>query len=174
MANSDKLARRLLSHEEYEAIEGTLHPAIYALDVPALQALKKRLREARNKMRTQTRHKQREARGKAEPRGANLPGNVEQPLKRKQIFAAALKRVSKEMHRRHVVDTRAAHTEAAQRALASVRAERFVHHPQTGRAADPGVKSLPGDRRRKTVSGARIGSIMKSVKAAQAARDNRA
>jgi len=99
MSIPSKIERSQLSHEEFETIRVTHHPAIYNLDGDALRALKLRLREQRDKARALARQKQREIRGKAEPRGKGFPGTVEQPLKRKQIFAGALKRVNNEIDR---------------------------------------------------------------------------
>ena len=59
-----------------------------------------RLRQMRDKERALTRQKQREVRGKAEPRGGSFP-DAQHPLHRKQVFAAALKRVNKELGRVH-------------------------------------------------------------------------
>ena len=134
-----------------------------------------RLREQRGKMRTFVRQKRREARGKAEPRGASFPGDAEQPRRRKQVFAAALKRVSKELGRRSALEARTEHVEAARQALALARTEKFVHHPAAGKVHTPRT----GTRPRRTVHrgwrvpGSTIGSILKAGKVAQAVRDGR-
>src|SRR6187401_1213575 len=99
-----KSERSQLSHDEHEMVRVTHHPAVYDLAPRELYALKLRLREQRNKERALARQKQRELRGKAEPRGKRFPGTVEQPLRRKQIFAAALKRVNKEVDRLHKLE----------------------------------------------------------------------
>jgi hypothetical protein len=101
MSVSYKFERSLLSHEEHEVLRLTHHPAIYDHDLEGLKALRVRLRQLRDKERTLARQKQRERRGKSEPRGGSFPGTVEQPLHRKQVFAAALKRVNKELGRMH-------------------------------------------------------------------------
>src|ERR1700754_4808915 len=106
MSIPSKAERSQLSHEEFEIIRATHHPAIYDLAGDELRALKLRLREQRSKARTLARQRQREIRGKAEPRGKGFPGTVEQPLKRKQIFAAALKRVNNEINRLGKVEAR--------------------------------------------------------------------
>src|SRR5262245_8582687 len=117
MSVSCKFERSLLSHEEHEFVRVTHHPAIYEHDVEGLKALCVRVRGLRDKERTVVRQKQREHRGKAEPRGRSFPGTIEHPLQRKQIFAAALKRVNKELGRIHKLAARTAHIEAARRAL---------------------------------------------------------
>ena len=131
---SCKRERSLLSHEEHETVRGTHHPAIYEHDGEGLQALRVRLRQLRDKERTLARQKQREVRGKAESRGGSFPGTADLPLHRKQIFAAALKRVNKEWGRVHKLKARTAHVEAAWRALALRRAAQFAPRPARLRA----------------------------------------
>src|SRR5215831_18432843 len=60
-----KSERSRLSHDEFELVRVTHHPAIYELSPDQLRALKVRLREQRNMARALARQKQRELRGKA-------------------------------------------------------------------------------------------------------------
>jgi hypothetical protein len=173
MSMSCKRERGLLSHEEHETVRVTHHPAIYEHDAEGLQALRVRLRQLRDKERTLARQKQREVRGKAESRGASFPGIADLPLQRKQIFAAALKRVNREWGRIHKLKARTAHVEAARRALALRRAAQFVPHPAAGNTAHEGMQPLPSRRRRVTLPRDKIGSISQRTKIAQAARDSR-
>jgi len=173
MSVSCKFERSLLSHEEHEVVRLTHHPAIYDHDLDGLKALRVRLRELRSKERTLTRQKQRERRGKAEPRGGSFPGTVEKPLHRKQVFAAALKRVTKELSRMAKLAARTAHVEAARRALALRRAAQFAPHPPAGETAHEGMRPLPSRRRRTSVARAKIGEVSQATKVAQAARDAR-
>ena len=96
-----KSERSCLSHDEFELVRVTHHPEIYELSPDQLRAVKVRLREQRNKAQALARQKQRELRGKADPRGKSFPGSADQPSQRKQIFAAALKRINKELDRLH-------------------------------------------------------------------------
>jgi hypothetical protein len=171
MSVSCKFERSLLSHEENETVRVTHHPAIYEQDAEGLQALRVRLRGLRDKERTLARQKQRDVRGKAEPRGS--PGTAERPLHRKQVFAAALKRVNKELGRVHTLAARTAHVEAARRALALRRAAKFEPHPPAGDTAHEGMRALPSRRRRTTVSPDKVGRTSQATKRAQAARDSR-
>jgi hypothetical protein len=173
MSISCKRERSLLSHEEHETVRGTHHPAIYEHDADGLQALRARLRQLRDKERTLARQKQREVRGKAESRGGSFPGVADLPLHRKQIFAAALKRVNKERGRIHKLEARTAHVEAARRALALRRAAQFVPYPAAGHTSHEGMQPLPSRRRRMTQSRDKIGSISQRTKIAQAIRDSR-
>ena len=174
MSIPSKTERSQLSHEEFETIRVTHHPAIYDLAGEELRALKLRLREQRDKARTLARQRQREIRGKTEPRGKGFPGAVEQPLKRKQIFAAALKRVNNEIDRLGKLEARTAHIEAARSALARRRASKFVHHPASDDTPRDGMQPLPRARRRTKVPPSMIGSISQATKVAQAIRDSRA
>ena len=173
MSVSCKLERSLLSHEEHEIVGVTHHPAIYDHDMDALKALQVRLRALRDKERTLARQKQREGRGKAEPRGGSFPATVDQPLQRKQVFAAALKRVNKELGRIQKLAARTAHVEAARRALALHRAAQFAPYPPAGDTAHEGMRPLPSRRRRTSVARADIGRASQATKIAQAVRDSR-
>jgi hypothetical protein len=55
MSVSCKFERSLLSHEEYETIRLTHHPAIYDVEVDELDAMRLRLRKLRDKERTLSR-----------------------------------------------------------------------------------------------------------------------
>jgi hypothetical protein len=168
-----KSERSRLSHDEFDLVRLTHHPDIYELAPDELRALKLRLREQRNKERALARHKQRELRGKAEARGKSFPGTADQPLLRKQIFAAALKRINKELDRLHKLEARAAHVEAARAALAQHRAAKFVHHPPAGPTPHDGMQPRVRVRRHTRMRGSKIGSISQATKIAQAMRDAR-
>jgi hypothetical protein len=173
MSVSCKFERSLLSHEEHEILRVTHHPAIYEHDADGLKALRVRLRQLRDKERTLVRQKQRERRGKAEARGGSFPGTVDQPLHRKQVFAAALKRVNKELHRMAKLAARTVHVEAARRALALHRAAQFAPYPPAGDTAHDGMRPLPSRRRWTSVAREKVGRASQAAKIAQAARDSR-
>jgi len=168
-----KFERSLLSHEEYETIRLTHHPAIYDVEVAELEAMRPRLRKMRDKERTLGRQRRREGRGKAEARGASFPGTAEHASERKQVFAAALKRLNNELRRLHNLAARTAHVEAARKALALHRAANFETYPPTGATANEGMVPKAGTRRRKIIVGARIGRVSQATKVAQAVRDAR-
>jgi hypothetical protein len=173
MSIASKSEFSVLNHEEREMVRLTHHPAIYELDGEALRTLQRRLREQRGKMRTFVRQKRREARGKAEARGASFPGDAEHPRRRKQVFAAALKRVSKELGRLRALEARTEHVEAARQALALARREKFVHHPEAGDTPGTGPHLRRTVHAGRRVPGSTIGSILKANKVAQAIRDGR-
>lgn len=173
MSISCKFERSVLSHDEYGVIKSSHHPDLYALDLNGLISLQSQLRGMRDKERTLARQKQREHRGKAEPRGTSFPGTSEQPQQRKQVFANALKRVNKEATRIRNLEARAANVDAARRALALRRAANFTSHPAQGQTANDGMIQNPSRRRRTIISGKRIGSTSQATKSAQARRDNK-
>jgi hypothetical protein len=168
-----KFERSILSHDEYELVLRSHHPGIYDVGLDDLKALRHRLREMRDRERTLAREKRREARGKGKPRGGSFPGTAEHPLQRKQVLAAALKRVNKEIGRMQKLEARSAHVEAARRALAMRRAAQFPAWPPAGDKANEGMRPLPSERRRTSVPPAKIGSVSQATKNAQAARDVR-
>ena len=168
-----KFERSLLSHEEHETIRLTHHPAIYDVEAAELEAMRPRLRKMRDKERTLSRQKLREGRGKGEARGASFPGTAEHASERKQVFAAALKRVNKELGRIHNLAARTAHIEAARKALALHRAANFMAYPAAEATANEGMVPKASPRRRKIITGAQIGRVSQSKKAAQAVRDAR-
>src|SRR5215469_9482784 len=168
-----KFERSLLSHEEHETIRLTHHPAVYEVEVAELEAMRPRLRKMRDKERTLSRQKQREQRGKGEARGASFPGTAEHALERKQVFAAALKRVNNELRRLHNLAARTAHVDAARKALALRRAANFIPYPPAGATANEGMAPKESKRRRTVIAGARIGRVLQATKVAQAIRDSR-
>lgn len=173
MATSLRSERSVLKHDEYEAVRSSHHPVIYELDGKALHGLRVRLRDLRDKERTFSRQKHREKRGKADARGGSFPGTADQPQRRKQIFAAAIKRVNKELERLRKLEARMTNVDAAHRALALKRANNFVHHPSSDKTADDGMNPVNNKRRRTKVPPAKIGSVSQQTKNAQAKRDAR-
>ena len=145
------------------------------LDVEAgeLEAMRPRLRKMHDKERALSRQKRREGRGKAEARGASVPGTAEHASQRKQVFAAALKRVNKELERLHDLSVRTVHVEAARKALALHRAANFIPYPSAGPTASEGMVPRLSTRRKTIIEGAKIGRVSQATKVAQAVRDAR-
>ena len=168
-----KFERSILSYDEHEIILRSHHPEIYDAGLDNLKALRQRLRDMRDKERTLARESRRAVRGKGESRGGSFPGTAEHPLQRKQVFAAALKRVSKEIGRMQKLDARTEHIEAARRALAMRRAASFPPRPATGDTAGEGMRPSRNQRRRTKVPPATIGRVSQATRNAQAARDTR-
>jgi hypothetical protein len=173
MSISAKQERALLNSDEIALLRSTHHPDIYDLDQKDLADLQRRLREHRGKAQTLTRQKQREARGKSEPRGKNFPGGVEQPQRRKQLFSAALKRVNKELNRLNKLEARTQHVEAARKALAQRRLANFAPAIPESRTSGAGMQPQESSKRRRVLPRGKVGSVLKQNKVAQATRDAR-
>src|SRR5260370_18342288 len=124
-----KFERSILSYDEHEIILRSHHPEIYYAGLDDLKALRQHLRDMRDKERTLARENRRALRGKGASRGGSFPGTAEHPLQRKQVFAAALNRVSKEIARMQKLDARTEHLAPAPRALARRPPPRFPPHP---------------------------------------------
>jgi hypothetical protein len=168
-----KFERSILSYDEHGIILRSHHPEIYEAGLDDLKALRGQLRDMRAKENTLARAKRRETRGKGPPRGKNLPGTADHPLQRKRVFAGALKRVNREIDRMEKLEARTAHIEAARRALAMRRAAQFPSRPEAGDTPGEGMHPLPNRRRATSVPPARIGSVSRATRNAQAARDAR-
>lgn len=165
--------RSLLNDEDFALVSATHHPAIYDFDGKGLQTLRKRLREMRDKARTQYRQRAREVRGKADARGKSFSGTAEQPRKQMQIFSQALKRVNNELARFRRLAARTQHIEAARKALALRRAANFKPAWASDQTPSPGMQPVPNTRRRRTIPGSQVGSVSQATKAAQAIKDDR-
>jgi hypothetical protein len=86
--------RKLLNEAEFALVAPSHYPALSQLDREALIALARRLREARDAARTRLAGQRRAKRGKAEARGSLDDTGV---AAKKQVFAAALRRVNKRL-----------------------------------------------------------------------------
>jgi hypothetical protein len=160
-----------LTGAEFEAVAQTHYPEIRGLPKEELVGVARRLRGYRDKARDITRHRRRERRGKAEPRGANpAPGEVGTSRK-KQVFAAALKRANREIGRIEAAERRPSQGEIARRALEMRRASRVRPHPGAGRTGSGGMRSAPNPGDTVRVDPREVGHVSQAVKAAQARRD---
>src|SRR5258708_27942111 len=92
-----KFELSILNHDEKALIGTSHHPAIGDADRATLESLKSSLRKLRDKERTLAFGRRRISKGTAEPRGQSVSGTAEHSLHRNQVFAAAVKRVSKEL-----------------------------------------------------------------------------
>jgi hypothetical protein len=162
-----------MSVSDQQLVNQTHHPAIYQLSRAELEDLRKRLRGMRDHERTLARQKVREPRGKAPPRGRGFPGTIEQPTRRKQVYAGALKRVNGEVSRLRKIEARHALTDSAQRALAMRKAGPEFNRPENTPTANKGPRSIPSTRNREILPGSKVGSVSQANKNAQARRDGR-
>ena len=94
MDSSAEAEDRLLSVPERDMVVQTRPPAVDGLGKVELQALGKRLREARDRSRRIASQQQREIRGKADPRGATLAQENAGSEAKTTVLIEALKRVT--------------------------------------------------------------------------------
>ena len=97
MSNQSDEEARLLSAAEREAVDMTREPAIAALSRSELQALAKRLREARNRARDIASQQRREMRGKAEARGVAPSRDNVGTVGKAEVLDKALQRIDHQL-----------------------------------------------------------------------------
>lgn len=173
MSISRATEQSILTNEQFQLVSKTHHPVIYELDFRELRDLQRKLREERSKSTTHARQLQREGRGKGEARGKGFPGPGDQPSRRKQAIANALKRVNRELERLRKIEAHTTHIEAARRALALHRAANFTTTKPASKTANEGMRPVPSTRRRKSIPGSQIGSVSQATRIAQAIKDGR-
>jgi len=162
----------LLNHDEREVILSTHHPVVGEMERDGLERLRDRLRDLRDKERTLSRHRRRETKGTAEPRGKSFSGTAEHASRRQSVFAAAIKRIKNELRRIRKFEARRELGEAARRALALRRARQFAR-PQTSPTSHDGMRSIPSRRRTYKIPPEKIGRVSQANKRAQARRDSK-
>lgn len=94
-AASNETAR--LTAAEQEAVDLTSPAAITGLSRPDLQALARRLREARDRARAIASQQRREMRGKSTPRGVTPARDDAGTVGKAQLIADAVKRVTEQL-----------------------------------------------------------------------------
>ncbi|PWS37936.1 hypothetical protein DFH01_01055 [Falsiroseomonas bella] len=169
MATTQREERALLGHDAYKLIEPSHYPALGALSGEELRTLATRLREQHAKARDLIREGKRAKRGKGDARAA-ATAEAGKATRRKQVYAAALKRVNARFDEIDHERKRAAHRAALKAALARKQATRAAH-PQGGFSAGKGMRASPSGKGRGGVNPSRIGSVSQQNKAAQARRD---
>ncbi|MGH6811150.1 MAG: hypothetical protein ACREDM_02005 [Methylocella sp.] len=173
MARSIKQERRLLGADELTLVEKTHHPALGLLPDRDLAELRKLVRERRDRAQDIAARQRRELRGKAAPKGARAATDDSGTREKRDVLAAAMQRLNKEVTRREAKAARQDLIDAARRALELRRAaEANSTRPSPGRAADEGLnpKSTPAYSLRNP---AKLGAVSQHTKNMQAKRDSR-
>lgn len=172
MARSIKHERRLLGADELTLVDKTHHPALGLLPDPDLAELRKLLRERRDRAQDIAARQRRELRGKAAPKGARAATDDSGTREKRDILAAALQRLNKEVSRREAKAAHQALIDSARRALECRRANESSPARPSGRTANEGInpKSAPAYSLRHP---AKAGAISQHNKNMQAKRDSR-
>lgn len=163
---------RILTGAERDAVRQSRHPELQTLDREAVLALARRLRDYRDKSRDVARERRRSQRGKADPRGANPTPAEEGLLRKKQVFATAMKRVNSRIAVLEAGSRRQRTTEFLRESLRRKRAAPR-HHPSAGVTSHEGMQAPDEKRQMTDVNPGQIGSVSQQVKNDQAARDSR-
>lgn len=172
MALSTSDENSLLRHDELSLISETRYPFLIDVADDALGELRHRVRGLHDKERTFVRQMRRSIRGKADPRGGSFPGEIDRPSRRRQVFAAAMKRINKEATRRKEISAREATKAAAHHALALKASKAGSSTPGTP-TPNAGMSIIENRKRRFNISGAKVGSISQAGKRFQAGKDAR-
>ena len=171
MARSIKQERRLLGADELTLVEKSHHPALGLLPDQDLAELRKLVRERRDRAQDIAARQRRELRGKAAPKGARAATDDSGTREKRDVLAAALQRLNKEVTRRQAKAARQALIDNAQRALELRRAnEANSARPPSGRTANEGInpKNAPAYSLRHP---AKAGAISQRNKNMQAKRE---
>lgn len=169
MANSQAAEQRLLG-DDYALVAPSHYPRLGELPAEEVLALARSLRAQRDRLRGMVHANRRARRGKAEPRAA--AGNDAALARRKQVFAAALKRVNHRLDMLHGQARRAWHAASLRDALARKRAA-GAPHPSGGDTAADSMLAKPSRKRTVRTDPREIGRVSQFVKNAQAKRDRR-
>lgn len=169
MAMTQREERTLLGHDAFQLVAPTHYPALEALPVEELRSLATRLRAEHARARDLIREGRRAKRGKGEARNASA-AEAGKATRRKQVYAAALKRVNRRFEELTHERRRAEHRAALKAALARRQALRATH-PPAGFGAREGMRANPSGTRRTRVNPGVKGSVSQANKRAQARRD---
>jgi hypothetical protein len=171
MSVSQSTEKRMLTADEFDAVQKTHYPALGALTKEELAEVVRRIRAYRDKARDIAHQQRREMRGKGAPRGARPAQDNTGTTIKKQIFAQALKRASRARERLEAAENKPSQAALARRALALKRANMVRHHPDPGRTAHGSAQPKPSGRRTVEVDPREVGRVSEFVQRAQAQRD---
>ena len=157
---------RLLGDAEREMVAQTRPPGVGLMSKEQLQALGKRLREARDRSRRIASQQQREMRGKTEPRGATLARDNTGSLGKTEVLVGALKRVTAALRKLNRPTT----AQVLRQAL-DVKQAAVAQHPGSGQTASKGMPSKASHQPTVRMDPREVGRVSKASKVAQAKRD---
>lgn len=146
MSVARRREKRFLDANEGELVDRSHQPALGRTDDAGLSELMRLLRERRDRARDVSHRQRREVRGKAAPSGTRAASDDSGTRRKAGLLAAAVKRVSKESHRRQATEARAATMSGARRALAMKTAagDPAANRPSS-RTAHEGMPSIPNE-----------------------------
>ena len=172
MGRSLRHERQVLTADETALLEASHHPALGALPDKDLAELIKHVRERRDRARDIAARQRREMRGKADPRGARPVADNTGTREKRDVLAAAMKRLNGEAARREAKAARDAMKDSVARTLEMRRA-------REARAAVPAWQTVErrharqGRKRQFLRNRAKLGEVSQHNKNVQVKRDSR-
>ncbi len=171
MAITRKEEERALSAEEREVVIQTRHPDVQELSDDALSKLLRRLRDMRDRAKSQANQQRREMRGKAQPNGAVPKSSDAGSRLKASVLALSLKRLNAEIQRRASMSRKHSLVENAQHALQLKLHAQKNDIPYNTRHANQGMRDIPDKKVTSLIRPAERGRLRKAGAAAQARRD---
>jgi hypothetical protein len=157
---------RLLSEVEHDMVAQTKPPVLDQLTKPALQALVKRLRSARDRARRIGRQQRLEIRGKGDPKGA-VPARDNAGTEAKaQVLIEAVNRVTAALRKMNVTSQAKPKRKVTTKPVPST-----PQHPVPGKTLSEGMRAKPSRRPTVKLDPREIGRVSRAGKVAQARRD---
>ncbi|HME25682.1 MAG TPA: hypothetical protein VKI44_30840 [Acetobacteraceae bacterium] len=166
MNTSTKNDDRLLNMAERDLVAQSQPPIADGLTKEELQAVGKRLREARDRSRRIASQQQREMRGKTGPRGAAPARDNTGSEAKTAVLVEALKRVTAALRKFN----RPTAAQVLRKALEAKQAA-VPQHPSAGPTASKGMRATVGKQRSVRMDPREVGRVSKANKVAQAKRD---
>lgn len=173
MSLSKAAEQRMLTADEFEAVNRSRYPAIREMTRKDLSDLVAALRGHRDKARDMSRQQRREMRGKSEPRGSKPAADNTGTAMKDQIFAGAVKRINREVARHDSAERRSAQGEKSRHALELKQAGDKPQRPKPGRTGSRGMKSIPSEQPTVEADPREIGRVSQFVKKSQARCDSK-
>lgn len=167
MTASTEQDDRLLTVSEREMVAQTRPPAVDVLTKEEIQALGKRLREARDRSRRIASQQQREMRGKSDPRGAVPARDNAGSESKTGVLVEALKRITAALRKLNKPTA----TQVLRKAL-DAKSAANPRHPGPGRTASKGMQAKESKQASVRMDPREVGRVSKATKVAQAKRDH--
>jgi hypothetical protein len=173
MARRPRQQRHLLSAAELALVEKTQQPSLRTLSDRDLARLRKLVRERRDRTGQIAACQRRELRGKSSPKGARAATDDTGSRRKKDLLAAAVEGLDKEVARRKAKTSRLALIDTAARALELRRGSKARStRPSFGRSPNKGMR-MKTHAPRAPRNSAKAGAISQHTKNMQAKRDSK-
>jgi len=171
MGFTRKEEERALDVDERQVVSQTRHPAIQGLPDEALDKLVRRLRDMRDRAKSQANQQRREMRGKSDPKGAAPKRSDAGTRLKASVLSLSLKRLNAEIQRRASMSRNHSLAENARHALELKLRAKKNNIPFNTRHANQGMRDIPDKKVTSLVRPAERGRLKKAAAVFQARRD---